>query len=559
MFIKRTHGFKICIIGGKKMNNPKGKISAIMVCATIICSIFLSFMVLVSAVDAADDWTQKFPDPHPSARRNHAMAYISRNRVLLFGGYGASSTYDDTWVYYLSDNTWTPKTLSPHPSARGSHAMAYIGGDKVLLFGGYDGFNNYNDTWVYDLSDDAWTQQNPSSKPSARRAPAMAYIGGDKVLLFGGGITSVYNDTWVYDLSDDAWTQQNPSSKPSARHSSSMAYIGGDKALLFGGWTNSGFRNDTWIYDLNDNTWTQDVNTTQPSARFAHRLSETSMDGTSYLVLFGGEEAGAVKDDDTWTFGGGDYLSGATIAIRTDKLTYHKGDSMTVCADVVNNLDRDFPDALLALYLVTVSRVLPVQKIPFEMPADYEIYDWQVFTIPSLPSLRPGSYAYLGVLASQSKGILDAEIVIWTFSTSLSATEAARLRQVAEEYVRNLTVADLNDTRMVGLSDITSEVSLKPAEPRLFQNTPNPFNPETWIPFQLKEGTDVTIRIFNVAGQLVRMLELGHKEAGFYINKERAAYWDGKNDTGQAVSSGVYFYHLSAGDFSATRKMVIVK
>jgi predicted GH43/DUF377 family glycosyl hydrolase len=145
--------------------------------------------------------------------------------------------------------------------------------------------------------------------------------------------------------------------------------------------------------------------------------------------------------------------SSATIAIRTDKLTYHKGDAMTVYADVVN-IDRDVPDAVLALYLVAGFRVFPVKIIPFDMPADYEVHDWQVFTISSLPSLRFSNYAYLGVLASRSEGILDADIAIWTFSSSLSATEAARLRQVAEEYVSNLTVLGLEDTRTVDLRDI---------------------------------------------------------------------------------------------------------
>jgi hypothetical protein len=134
--------------------------------------------------------------------------------------------------------------------------------------------------------------------------------------------------------------------------------------------------------------------------------------------------------------------SSATLAIRTDKLTYHIGDSMTVYADVLN-IDRDVPDAVLALYLIAGFRVLPVQKIPFEMPADYEVHDWRVFTISSLPSLRFSNYAYLGVLASRSKGMLNFDVAIWTFSTSLSATEVERLRQVAEEFVRNLTVADL--------------------------------------------------------------------------------------------------------------------
>jgi len=164
-------------------------------------------------------------------------------------------------------------------------------------------------------------------------------------------------------------------------------------------------------------------------------------------VLF---EAGTYKmwyagyDDSTWRIGYA--TSSATIAIRTDKLTYHKGDPMTVYADVIN-IDRDVPDALLALYLVKVPWVFPVQIIPFEMPADYEVHNWQVFTIDSLPSLRRRSYAYLGVLASQSEGILAVDIALWTFSSSLSDREAARLRKVAEEYLWNLDVADLSELR----------------------------------------------------------------------------------------------------------------
>ncbi|HID30637.1 MAG TPA: T9SS type A sorting domain-containing protein [Desulfobacterales bacterium] len=93
----------------------------------------------------------------------------------------------------------------------------------------------------------------------------------------------------------------------------------------------------------------------------------------------------------------------------------------------------------------------------------------------------------------------------------------------------------------------------------LYQNYPNPFNPETWIPYQLSKGADVTIRIYSSTGQLVRTLDLGKKEAGIYLNRESAAYWDGKNDTGEHVSSGVYFYSIQADKFSATKKLVILK
>ena len=93
----------------------------------------------------------------------------------------------------------------------------------------------------------------------------------------------------------------------------------------------------------------------------------------------------------------------------------------------------------------------------------------------------------------------------------------------------------------------------------LAANFPNPFNPETWIPYQLAEDADVTLTIHALNGQPVRRLALGHQTAGTYYSRSRAAYWDGKNDFGEEVASGVYFYTLTTGYYSATRKMLIVK
>ncbi len=101
--------------------------------------------------------------------------------------------------------------------------------------------------------------------------------------------------------------------------------------------------------------------------------------------------------------------------------------------------------------------------------------------------------------------------------------------------------------------------SLLPEETALLPNYPNPFNPETWIPYHLAEPADVTVRIYAAGGALVRTLALGHQSAGIYENRSRAAYWDGKNVYGESVASGVYFYTLTAGDFTKTRKMLIKK
>ena len=98
-----------------------------------------------------------------------------------------------------------------------------------------------------------------------------------------------------------------------------------------------------------------------------------------------------------------------------------------------------------------------------------------------------------------------------------------------------------------------------PSETILLRNYPNPFNPETWIPYRLAEDAFVTLTIYNGSGQVVRTLDIGHQVASIYESRSKAAYWDGRNDLGESVASGVYFYTLTAGDFSATRKMLILK
>ena len=100
---------------------------------------------------------------------------------------------------------------------------------------------------------------------------------------------------------------------------------------------------------------------------------------------------------------------------------------------------------------------------------------------------------------------------------------------------------------------------LTPEETALLANYPNPFNPETWIPYRLSKPADVTVIIYAANGAIVRTLALGHQPVGMYQNRSRAAYWDGKNAQGEPVASGIYFYTLTAGDFTATRKMLIQK
>ena len=101
--------------------------------------------------------------------------------------------------------------------------------------------------------------------------------------------------------------------------------------------------------------------------------------------------------------------------------------------------------------------------------------------------------------------------------------------------------------------------AIRPDETQLFANYPNPFNPETWIPYQLANSSEVVITIYDAQGSVVRRLDLGHQHEGYYTTRSRAAYWDGRNAIGERVASGIYFYQLQADGLSYLRKMVIVK
>ena len=101
--------------------------------------------------------------------------------------------------------------------------------------------------------------------------------------------------------------------------------------------------------------------------------------------------------------------------------------------------------------------------------------------------------------------------------------------------------------------------ALIPEETALLRNYPNPFNPETWIPYHLAEAADVKLTIYDTKGAVVRRFDLGHQRVGYYADRSKAVYWNGRNGAGESVASGTYFYHLRAGEYSQTRRLVILK
>ena len=172
--------------------------------------------------------------------------------------------------------------------------------------------------------------------------------------------------------------------------------------------------------------------------------------------------------------------------------------------------------------------------------------------------------------APEPFGTSDAELFIIGSSSGQLYTNAELDYEEQTFYTVIVDVSDGNDgmdriTVTINVRDIAGAApsletsTLIPNQTGLLTNFPNPFNPETWIPYQLAKPAEVTLTIYDIRGVVVRELKLGHQPAGFYHNRSRAIHWDGRNAFGEKVATGVYFYTLKAGDFTATRKLLIRK
>lgn len=165
----------------------------------------------------------------------------------------------------------------------------------------------------------------------------------------------------------------------------------------------------------------------------------------------------------------------------------------------------------------------------------------------------------------------ESNEMIWTISveTTESSLLEWKLMGVPDNYKLILEdetgrQTDIKQTRNI-MIDTDHRYILRalriplPKVTRLLTNYPNPFNPDTWIPYELSKASDVVIKIYTSEGNLVRTLNLGRKEAGYYIKKEKSAHWDGKNEYGEQVSSGIYFYSVKIDDLTSTHKMILMK
>jgi PKD repeat protein/sugar lactone lactonase YvrE/nitrous oxidase accessory protein NosD len=170
--------------------------------------------------------------------------------------------------------------------------------------------------------------------------------------------------------------------------------------------------------------------------------------------------------------------------------------------------------------------------------------------------ISPGDETLLASAVDES-GMLHIAFVTMD---AINDSGLAEIRFKGDPSTLTFRMAELYDRNAVPIATrIINPVHESPGESLLLQNFPNPFNPETWIPYQLEKGGEIFVYIYNINGELVRRLDIGYKPSGFYTGRDTAAYWDGRNESGERVASGVYFYRICAGDFMAVKKLVILE
>ena len=234
----------------------------------------------------------------------------------------------------------------------------------------------------------------------------------------------------------------------------------------------------------------------------------------------------------------------ATVAISGEGWTNAPG---TAAAPLVeNSLLQTEVTPILALRGTVVDKQAGLNKAGFRVTVKNLSTDRAVTTVTG-PDEAGYRFTVVDIETGRAAQIGDILQISAQSPNPLIGVEPLQYTVTADDVKRSL----------IQLPELVSyEI---PAETELLRNYPNPFNPETWIPYRLAEDAFVTLTIYDTAGRVVRTLEIGHQVAAVYESRSKAAYWDGRNALGEQVASGVYFYHLSAGDYSATRRMVIVK
>ncbi|HEX5131921.1 MAG TPA: kelch repeat-containing protein [Candidatus Krumholzibacteria bacterium] len=411
--------------------------------------------------------------------------------------------------------SWTELTPAsgPAPAARrNASAIFDTAGNRMVIFGGF-GTTYLNDIWAFDLDSDTWTDLTPASgsAPAPRLTPASVYDpAGHRMITWSGqGPGVFFNDVWAFDLDAGTWSQFTPAGgPPNIRYGVGYTWDPVARDLVtFAGFTNLGRFDDVWRFNGETDTWTDVSAPSPPLKRCLHAACYDPIEHR--MIMYGGQNTGPL--DDIWEL---DFDTGAWTDITP--VSRPAGRYFTAFVyDAANHRATVFGGQ---------TQIALVNEVwVFDLWNDA----WtQLAPAGTPPSGRAGA-------AGIYDGTNDRMIV---FGGNDGAVQ--------------------NDVwALEGLSGTTTAVRPPVTGPAvLHPNHPNPFNPTTTIRFEAAAGQRAFLRVYDVNGAAVRTLFDGTATGGV-----TSLTWNGRDDDGRAVASGVYFYRLETAGVSTARRMVLLK
>lgn len=412
--------------------------------------------------------------------------------------------------------TWVELTpmagSAPAPRAWAS-AVFDAQNRRMVVFGGRSGGTDYNDVWAFDLSNHTWTDLTPSSggAPAPRRTPGSIYDPlAHRMVTWSGQAPGVFfNDAWSFDLTTNAWTLLSPAGgPPNVRYGVAVAWDpAAGELVTFAGFTNMGRFHDTWRLDPAVESWTDVTPGTTPLERCLHAACHDAVGGR--MIMYGGQNSGAL--DDIWAFD-------LTTDTWTDLTPVSRPPGRYFASMVYDEANRR-----ATVFGGHTNAGLTGEVWVFDLWTGA----WtQLLPTGTVPSQREGA-------AAVYDGAADRMVFF-------GGNDGAALNDV-------WAIADLSATATSARTATAPTLELR-------QNVPNPFNPSTAISWTLHRAGPVTLRVYGVRGDVVRTLVSAPAGPGDHTTE-----WDGRDDAGRRVASGVYFYRLESAGVVRTRSMVLLK